>query len=117
MADVHNRIAAHRLKLKNGETRQADPMPPVAAALYDEAELLCFDEFTVTDIADAMILSRLFSELFVRGCVLVATSNVEPDNLYTDGLNRGLFLPFVALLKQHVDVVTWIRRPTTGWRS
>ncbi|MGO7907321.1 cell division protein ZapE [Rhizobium leguminosarum] len=106
MADVHNRIAAHRLKLKNGETTQADPMPPVAAALYDEAELLCFDEFTVTDIADAMILSRLFSELFARGCVLVATSNVEPDNLYMDGLNRGLFLPFVALLKQHVDVVT-----------
>ncbi|MFB2607451.1 cell division protein ZapE, partial [Rhizobium phaseoli] len=106
MADVHNRIAAHRLKLKNGETKQADPMPPVAAALYEEAELLCFDEFTVTDIADAMILSRLFSELFARGCVLVATSNVEPDNLYSDGLNRGLFLPFVALLKQHVDVVT-----------
>lgn len=106
MADVHNRIAAHRLKLKNGETKQADPMPPVAAALFEEAELLCFDEFTVTDIADAMILSRLFSELFERGCVLVATSNVEPDNLYKDGLNRGLFLPFVALLKKHVEVVT-----------
>ena len=111
MADVHNRIAAHRLKLKNGETKQADPMPPVAAALYGEAELLCFDEFSVTDIADAMILSRLFSELFARGCVLVATSNVEPDNLYKDGLNRGLFLPFVALLKKHVDIVT-LNSPT-----
>ncbi|TCL72759.1 cell division protein ZapE [Rhizobium sp. BK251] len=106
MADVHNRIAAHRLKLKNGETKQADPMPPVAADLFAEAELLCFDEFSVTDIADAMILSRLFSELFARGCVLVATSNVEPDNLYHQGLNRGLFVPFIALLRSHVDVVS-----------
>ena len=106
MADVHNRIAAHRQKLKDGETKQADPIPPVAADLYAEAELLCFDEFTVTDIADAMILSRLFSELFSLGCVLIATSNVEPDNLYRDGLNRGLFLPFIDLLKKHVDVVT-----------
>ena len=106
MADVHARIHAHRLKLKAGETKQADPVPPVAAALYAEAELLCFDEFTVTDIADAMILARLFGELFSLGCVLVATSNVEPDNLYRDGLNRGLFLPFVKLLKEHVDVVS-----------
>lgn len=106
MADVHNRIAAHRLKFKNGETKQADPVPPVAADLYSDAELLCFDEFTVTDIADAMILSRLFSELFSLGCVLIATSNVEPDNLYRDGLNRGLFLPFIDLLKRHVGVVT-----------
>ncbi|RAX41699.1 cell division protein ZapE [Rhizobium tropici] len=106
MADVHNRIAAQRLKFKNGETKQSDPIPPVAADLYAEAELLCFDEFTVTDIADAMILSRLFSELFSLGCVLIATSNVEPDNLYRDGLNRGLFLPFIDLLKKHVNVVT-----------
>ena len=106
MADVHARIHAHRQKLKAGDTKQADPVPPVAAALYAEAELLCFDEFTVTDIADAMILARLFGELFSLGCVLVATSNVEPDNLYRDGLNRGLFLPFVKLLKEHVDVVS-----------
>ena len=106
MADVHNRIAAHRLKFKNGETKQADPVLPVAADLYSEAELLCFDEFTVTDIADAMILSRLFAELFSLGCVLIATSNVEPDNLYRDGLNRGLFLPFIDLLKRYVEVVT-----------
>ncbi|MGZ9720928.1 cell division protein ZapE [Rhizobium miluonense] len=106
MTDVHNRIAAQRRKFKNGETKQTDPLPPVAADLYAEAELLCFDEFTVTDIADAMILSRLFAELFSLGCVLVATSNVEPDNLYRDGLNRSLFLPFIDLLKRHVDVVT-----------
>lgn len=106
MADVHARIHAHRQKLKNGETRQADPVPPVAAALHEEAVLLCFDEFTVTDIADAMILSRLFTELFRRGSVLIATSNVAPDNLYRDGLNRQLFLPFVGLLKQYTDVVS-----------
>jgi cell division protein ZapE len=105
MADVHDRIHKHRQKLKAGETRQADPVPPVAASLIDEARLLCFDEFSVTDIADAMILSRLFVELFQRGCILVATSNVEPDNLYKDGLNRSLFLPFVDLLKQYVEIV------------
>lgn len=105
MADVHERIHKHRQALKAGETRQADPVPPVAASLVDEARLLCFDEFSVTDIADAMILSRLFGELFARGCILVATSNVEPDDLYRDGLNRGLFLPFVSLLKQHVEIV------------
>jgi cell division protein ZapE len=106
MADVHARVHEHRLKLKSGDTRQADPIPPVAAALYEEAELLCFDEFSVTDITDAMILARLFTELFALGCVLVATSNVEPDNLYKDGLNRGLFLPFIGLLNRHVDVVS-----------
>jgi cell division protein ZapE len=105
MADVHERIFKHRQKLKNGETRQADPMPPVAAEIFAEARLLCFDEFSVTDIADAMILSRLFGELFSKGCVLVATSNVEPGNLYKDGLNRGLFLPFINLLKAHADIV------------
>lgn len=106
MADVHNRIHEHRQKLKRGETKEADPVPPVAAALFNEAELLCFDEFSVTDITDAMILARLFTELFGLGCVLVATSNVAPDDLYRDGLNRGLFLPFISLLSENVDVVT-----------
>lgn len=106
MADVHGRIHAHRQKLKAGETKETDPVPPVAASLFAEAELLCFDEFSVTDIADAMILGRLFTELFRLGCVLVATSNVAPDNLYREGLNRSLFLPFLDLLKQYVQVVT-----------
>lgn len=106
MADVHERIYRHRQKLKNGETKQADPIPPVASDLFGEARLLCFDEFTVTDIADAMILARLFGELFAKGCVLVATSNVEPDNLYRDGLNRGLFLPFIDLLKANAEIIS-----------
>jgi cell division protein ZapE len=105
MADAHERINAHRQALKRGETKQEDPIPPVAEALSQQAWVLCFDEFTVTDIADAMILSRLFSALFARGVVLIATSNVAPDNLYRDGLNRQLFLPFVTVLKQHVDVI------------
>ncbi|EDQ31702.1 putative ATPase [Hoeflea phototrophica DFL-43] len=105
MADVHSRIHAHRQKLKAGETKETDPVPPVARDLIDEAWVLCFDEFSVTDIADAMLLSRLFEQLFTRGCVLVATSNVEPDNLYRDGLNRQLFVPFIGLLKENVDVL------------
>lgn len=106
MADVHERIYRHRQKLKNGETKQADPIPPVASELFGEARLLCFDEFSVTDIADAMILARLFGELFAKGCVLVATSNVEPSELYRDGLNRGLFLPFIDLLKANTEIVS-----------
>ncbi|MCT8997893.1 cell division protein ZapE [Chelativorans intermedius] len=105
MADVHDRIARHRAALKNGETREKDPIPPVAAELARQAWVLCFDEFTVTDIADAMILSRLFSALFAEGVVLVATSNVAPDDLYRDGLNRGLFEPFIDILKRHAQVL------------
>ncbi|MET0170539.1 MAG: cell division protein ZapE [Aliihoeflea sp.] len=105
MADVHDRIGRHREALKRGDTKEADPIPVVATALADEAWVLCFDEFTVTDIADAMILSRLFTALFERGVVLVATSNVAPDDLYRDGLNRGLFLPFIDVLKAHADIV------------
>lgn len=104
MADVHERIHAYRQKLKAGEVKETDPIPPVAADLLADAWVLCFDEFSVTDITDAMILSRLFAELFARGCVLVATSNVAPDDLYRDGLNRGLFLPFIDLLKTHTRI-------------
>ncbi|PWJ74818.1 cell division protein ZapE [Pseudaminobacter salicylatoxidans] len=105
MADAQDRIQKHRLARKNGETKEDDPIPPVAATLAEEAWVLCFDEFTVTDIADAMILSRLFSALFANGVVLVATSNVAPDNLYRDGLNRALFLPFIDVLKHHAQVL------------
>ena len=106
MADVQDRLNAYRRKLKAGEVKEADPIGPVADEIIAENRLLCFDEFTVTDIADAMILSRLFSALFERGCVLVATSNVAPDDLYRDGLNRGLFLPFIDVLKENVTVTT-----------
>lgn len=104
MADVHDRINRHRQALTRGETKQNDPIPPVAESLAREAKVLCFDEFTVTDIADAMVLSRLFTALFDQGVTLVATSNVAPDNLYKNGLNRPLFTPFIANLKKHVEV-------------
>jgi cell division protein ZapE len=104
MQDVHERIHAHRQAFKRGENNEEDPIAPVARQLAKEARLLCFDEFHVLDIADAMILSRLFKVLFENGVVLVATSNVEPGDLYFNGLNRELFLPFIALLRRHADI-------------
>ena len=107
MADAHARIHAFRqaARAKGGEARTADPIPPLADALAKEAKLLCFDEFAVTDVADAMILSRLFTGLFERGVDVVATSNVAPDDLYRDGLNRSFFLPFIALVKARMGVI------------
>lgn len=103
MEDVHVRIHAFRQKMKSGETKEGDPIPPVAAEIASGIRLLCFDEFSVRDIADAMILGRLFEQLFER-LTVVATSNTAPDDLYRDGLNRALFLPFIALLKERMAI-------------
>jgi len=105
MADVHERVHAYRQEIKNGSLPEQDPIQRAAAAIAEEIWLLCFDEFHVTDIADAMILGRLFTRLFELGIVVVATSNLAPGELYKEGLNRGLFLPFIALLQRHCDVV------------
>jgi cell division protein ZapE len=105
MLDVHERVRAFREKIKSGEISDEDPIRLTAGAIAQETWLLCFDEFHVTDIADAMILGRLFTRLFELGVVLVATSNVAPYELYKDGLNRALFLPFIALLDERVEVV------------
>ena len=110
MADVHERIHAQRALIKQSKTKNGDPIVPVADALSQDMKLLCFDEFYVVDIADAMILGRLFERFFENGVTLVATSNVNPDELYPDGLNRQLFLPFISLLKSKVDVVELVAR-------
>ena len=104
MQDAQERIHAHRKAFKEGKVSEEDPIPVVGRDMAENISVLCFDEFTVTDIADAMILGRLFETLFDQGVTIVATSNVEPQNLYKDGLNRKIFLPFIDLLLQHVDV-------------
>ena len=99
MADVHERIGDARKHV------DGDPIPVVGAAISKEARLLCFDELHVTDIADAMILGRLFKVLFEGQTVVVATSNAHPTELYRNGLNRQLFLPFIDLISSYMDLL------------
>jgi len=101
MQEVHARIFA----AKRDQPDLRDPVPPLANAMAADAALLCFDEFQINDIADAMILGRLFQALFDRGVVVVATSNTAPDDLFRGRPGRDAFLPFIAILKQHLDVL------------
>lgn len=101
MQDAHTRIHAWRRANPEGD----DPIPPLADAIAAEAALLCFDEFQVNDVADAMILGRLFQALFDRHVVVVATSNTLPDDLFKGQPGRDAFLPFIALIKQRLDVL------------
>jgi cell division protein ZapE len=97
MAMVHQRLKVH--------SNQPEPLDLVAEELARECRIICFDEFAVTDIADAMILGNLFRALFARGVSLAATSNTEPKNLYLNGLQRAQFLPAIALIEKHTEVV------------
>jgi len=97
MHDVHDRVKSLR--------RIEDPLDKVAGDIARETRVLCFDEFFVSDIGDAMILARLLDGLFRRGVTLVATSNTKPDDLYNDGLQRQRFLPAIDLLNEHTEVV------------
>ena len=99
MSAAHDRLDEAR---KSGT---GDPIAPVARAFAAEARLLCFDELHVTNVADAMIIGRLFDAMFDDGVVIVATSNVHPQSLYRNGLNRDLFLPFIARLEERLAVI------------
>jgi cell division protein ZapE len=100
MLDIHQRLRAAR------KSEEGDPILPVAESVGREARLLCFDEMVVNNAADAMILSRLFTALLDEGVAVVTTSNRPPKDLYKDGLNRELFLPFIDLIGQKLEVVS-----------
>ena len=99
MIEVHQRLAEER------KSERGDPIPPVVAALASDAKLLAFDEMVVNNMADAAILSRLFTGLIDAGVTIVTTSNRPPSDLYKDGLNRQLFLPFIGLIESRLDVM------------
>ncbi len=99
MLEIHDRLRSERAK------EQGDPILPVAEAIRDGARLLAIDEMVVNNTADAAILSRLFTALLERGVTMVTTSNRPPSDLYKDGLNRDLFLPFIALIEERLEVV------------
>lgn len=103
MQDVHTRFNDFRDPKKGG--KDGDPIPSVAEAIASEATLLCFDEFQVSNIVDAMILGRLFEALFERDVVVVATSNRPPRDLYKDGLQRDRFLPFIDMISEKLDIL------------
>ncbi len=105
MDEMHAAIAAFRASPR-GARDNADPVEAVAQPLLERLRLICLDEFQVSDIADAMLLARLFGKLFAGGVTLIATSNTPPARLYENGLNRQLFMPFIGLLEQHAEIVT-----------
>ena len=106
MLEVQARLHNRREKLAaEGAPPEADTIVPIAREIAEETRLLCFDEFQVTNIADAMILARLFETLFGEGLTVIATSNRKPDDLYKDGLQRDRFLPFIDLIKQRLEIL------------
>ncbi|XCD78201.1 cell division protein ZapE [Candidatus Liberibacter asiaticus] len=106
MKDVHSRIIMYRKKIEFGEILESDPIPLVASSIALESRVLCFDEFMITNIADAIILSRLFAALFSHGCIIVMTSNFIPENLYKDEINRNVLVSFIELLEKKLEIIS-----------
>lgn len=100
MIEIHARLRIERDKEKG------DPIPPVVDAIADETRLLCFDEMVVNNMADAAIMSRLFEGLIAAGVTVITTSNRIPNDLYKDGLNRSLFMPFIDLIERKLDIIS-----------